>query len=109
MRADHDDVIAEVDDRPVGVVSVGPHGDAGVAWVSKVFVLAEARGRGIGRALLRAAHEAARARGYSRVGLRTRLVFREALELYECEGYKRYVVVSGTETESGDVVLFRPL
>jgi GNAT superfamily N-acetyltransferase len=88
-RADHDDFVAELDfpRLPVGVASVGPHGDDGVAWLSKVFVSQDARGLGLGRALLRAAHDAARARGYRRVGLRTRAVFREAIALYESEGY----------------------
>jgi putative acetyltransferase len=107
-RPDHDDFVAEIDRRPVGVASVGPHGDAGSAWISKVFVLKEARGIGIGRALLAAAHDAARARGYQRVGLRTRLVFREAIALYESEGYAR-VSRDPALPQTGDVVYFRPL
>jgi GNAT superfamily N-acetyltransferase len=106
-RVDHDDFVAELDGRPVGVASVGPHGDAGVAWVSKVFVAREARGRGAGRELLRAAHDAARARGYQRVGLRTRTVFREAIALYESEGYAK--AGSDPALDSGDLVYFRPL
>ncbi len=107
-RPDHDDIVAEIEGRPVGVASVGPHGEEGVAWVSKVFVAKEARGLGIGRALLSAAHEAARARGYRRVGLRTRLVFREAIALYESEGYAA-LARHPSVLESGDVVYFRAL
>lgn len=107
-RPEHDDFVAEIDAQPVGIASVGPHGDAGVAWVSKVFVLHEARRRGIGRALLAAAHQAARARGYDRVGLRTRIVFREAIALYESEGYVR-TTGDPAALERGDVVYFRPL
>jgi GNAT superfamily N-acetyltransferase len=107
-RPDHDDFIAELAGRPVGVASVGPHGDEGVAWISKVFVAKEARRVGIGRALLDATHEAARARGYHRVGLRTRLVFREAIALYESEGYMPLVHHRGA-LASGDLVYFRSL
>jgi putative acetyltransferase len=107
-RADHDDLIAEEDGHPVGVASVGPHGDEGVAWVSKVFVARSARGRGIGRALLRAVHEAARTRGYRRIGLRTRVVFRQAIALYESEGYKS-VASDAAVLDAGDIVYLREL
>ena len=107
-RPDHDDFIAEIDGRPVGVASVGPQGDALVAWVSKLFVAKEARRDGIGRALLAAAHDAARARGNRRVGLRTRVVFREAIALYESNGYAA-VERDPALIETGDVVYFRSL
>lgn len=108
-RPDHDDFVAESPaGGPVGVASVGPHGEPGTAWVSKVFVDHAARRRGAGRALLRAAHAAAKARGYVRVGLRSRVVFKEAIRLYESEGY---ALTSGDPAllEAGDVVYFRAL
>jgi len=108
VRADHDDFVATIDDEPVGVVSVGPHGDEGVAWVSKLFVARHARRAGVGRSLLRTAHDAARARGYRRIGLRTRVVFREAIALYESEGY-RAVTRDPAVLESGDLVFLRDL
>ncbi len=104
-RDDHDDFVALKDDAAVGIVSVGPHGDPGVAWVSKLFVRKAARGSGIGRTLLHAAHDAARARGYVKVGLRSRIVFEAALALYGSEGY----VHSDEASATGDVVLFRSL
>lgn len=107
-RADHDDLVAEVDGKIAGVASVGPHGDDGVAWVSKVFVLRSARGRGIGRALVHALHDAARARGYREVRLRTRIVFEEAIALYQSLGYVR-TTEGAAVLESGDVVYARPL
>lgn len=106
-RADHDDFIAEHDDVAIGVVSVGPHGDPGVAWVSKLFVTRDARSRGVGAALMAAAHEAARLRGYREVGLRTRVAFASAIRLYERLGYVRRPDPRILET--GDVVLYRPL
>jgi putative acetyltransferase len=100
-RDDHDDFVAETDGRPVGVVSVGPHGAPGVAWISKLFVAREARRRGVGRALMEAAHAAARARGYREIALRTRVVFLDAIRLYEELGYARRDVAA-----AGDVVYY---
>lgn len=105
-RGEHDDFVAEDDGRLVGVVGLGPHGDPGVGWISKLFVVATARRKGVGRALLEAAHAAARARGYREVGLRTRVVFADAIRLYEKSGY-----VARRDPHAlapGDVVYFRP-
>ena len=46
--------------------------------------------------------------GYRTVALRTRTVFREAIALYESEGYAR-VDGAGQELETGDLVYARPL
>ena len=61
-------------------VAPGPHGphDEGEAHLSKLFVSAEARGRGVGRTLLAHAVAEARAHGMRRLDLETRSVFREA-------------------------------
>lgn len=107
-KPDVDDVVAEIDGAVVGVGSVGPHGEEGVAWISKVFVLRSARGRGLGRGLCDALHDAARARGYREVRLRTRVVFREAIALYESLGYVR-TSEGARVLESGDAVYARLL
>ncbi len=108
-KEDHDDLVAEdVDNRRViGVASVGPQGTDGLAWISKVFVAADARRHGAGRALLEAAHESARARGFREVGLRTRVIFHEAIALYQSAGYTRREDPAGLE--AGDVVYHRAL
>lgn len=106
-RSDHDDVIAEDDGEVLGVASVGPQGAPGVAWVSKVFVAKEARRRGAGRALLEHVHDAARARGYREVGLRTRVLFVDAIALYEAFGYVRRE--DPAAPSPGDVVYYRAL
>jgi putative acetyltransferase len=107
-RAEQDDLVAvdAASGRAIGIASIGPQGEEGVAWVSKVFVAKDARRRGAGRALLNALHEAARARGYREIGLRTRVVFREAIALYEAHGYARREDPSAV-LESGDVVYYR--
>lgn len=100
--SDHEDLVAEVLGRVVGLVSLGPHGDPGVGWISKLFVSPDARRLGAGRALLTSAHAAARDRGWWRLGLRTRRIFREALALYASEEY-----VADEATHEGDLVLWR--
>jgi putative acetyltransferase len=79
---------SEVEGKPVGSVAISPRGE-GVAWLSKLFVDASSRGRGLGRALLARAVEEGRARGYLRIDLETRSIFREAVQLYEATGWLR--------------------
>jgi len=81
-----DEFVAEVDGIVVGSVIVAPHSPA-VGWLSKFFVDAGFRGRGIGRKLLEHAVRAARARGYRRLELDTRTMFKEAIHLYEATGW----------------------
>lgn len=82
------ELVAEVNGRPVGSVALSPRGE-GVAWLSKLFVDAAYRGRGLGRALLTRAVAEARRRGYRRIDLETRTIFREAVALYEATGWVR--------------------
>ena len=79
--------VAELDRRPVGSVIITPRGD-GSAILSKFYVDAARRGRGIGRPLLDFAVKAARAEGLRRLELDTRPVFHEAIHLYESTGWK---------------------
>ena len=108
-RPEHDDLVA-VDGAgtPIGVASLGPQGHDGVGWLSKLFLAKEARGRGVGRALLDAAHAAADRRGYHTVGLRTRTLFRDAIALYEKNGYVAHITSTLiVPLEVGDRVLWR--
>jgi GNAT superfamily N-acetyltransferase len=106
-KPDVRDLVAEIDGAVVGLVSVGAHDTPGVAWLSKLFVERSARGNGIGRALLGAAHDAARAAGFRTVGLRTRTHFVQAMGLYAAEGYTARE--DPRVIESGDVVMYRDL
>lgn len=115
-RPDHDDLVAlDGQGRPVGVASLGPQGDPGVGWVSKMFVDARVRGQGVGRALLEATHAAAKRRGYRTVGLRTRLAFVRAIDLYERNGYRSAeaarddAAVSQRVLDAGDRIYWKTL
>lgn len=79
--------VADVDGMVAGSVIVTPHGD-GRATLSKFFVSAAHRGRGVGRSLLETAVNAARDAGLRGLDLDTRSVFREAIHLYETTGWQ---------------------
>ncbi|MEO0853292.1 MAG: GNAT family N-acetyltransferase [Cyanobacteria bacterium J06648_11] len=57
--------------------------------IRKMYVLPEARGQGLGRALLGTLEEAIAAKGYSQVWIETATVLKEATRLYERNGYVR--------------------
>lgn len=82
------ELVAEVDGRAAGSVALSP-ADDGAAHLSKFFVEASQRGRGLGRALLARAVDEARAHGYRRIDLETRSIFLEAVHLYEVTGWVR--------------------
>ncbi|GGM25588.1 N-acetyltransferase [Streptomyces fumigatiscleroticus] len=94
-----DHLVAEVDGRVVGYVRLGfPTELASNAHVRQIRGLAvadEARGRGVGRALVRAAVEEARRRGARRITLRVLGHNTAARKLYESEGF----VVEGIQPE----------
>jgi GNAT superfamily N-acetyltransferase len=61
--------------------------DRDTAEVKRMYVAPEARGRGVGRRILRALEDQARSRGCSRVVLDTAAPLNEALSMYPREGY----------------------
>jgi putative acetyltransferase len=89
-------LIARVGDRPLGcgalrrlredslVRELGPD----VGEVKRMFVAREARGQGIGRALLARLEDEARALGLVQLVLETGIRQTEALALYERAGFK---------------------
>lgn len=79
--------IAELDGRVVGSVIVTPHDD-GNGVLTKFFVDAAYRGRGVGRPLLEVAVNAARDAGLLSLELDTRSFFHEAIHLYESTGWR---------------------
>ncbi|MFF8968170.1 GNAT family N-acetyltransferase [Streptomyces sp. NPDC014995] len=86
-----DTLVAELDGRVVGYVRLGlPTSLACNAHVRQIQGLAvadEARGRGVGRTLIRAALDEARRRGARRVTLRVLGHNTPARKLYESEGF----------------------
>jgi predicted N-acetyltransferase YhbS len=85
-RAIH--LVGDVDGTPVGSVILTPQGRDTVK-LSKLFVHSSFRGAGLGRSLLHRAVAEAKARGYQEVFLTTRALYREAVNLYESEGWIR--------------------
>jgi GNAT superfamily N-acetyltransferase len=67
-----------------GLRTLGP----GVGEIKRMFVVERARGAGLGRRLLRALERRAATYGHRRVRLLTTEVLREAIALYEGEGYR---------------------
>ena len=80
--------VADLAGVPVGSVVLTPDG-TGAAKLTKLFVDASYRGRGIGRSLLLHAVAEGRARGLLRLHLETRAAYREAVRLYEATGWVR--------------------
>jgi putative acetyltransferase len=80
--------VADLVGTPVGSVVLTADGK-GEAKLSKLFVNASYRGRGIGRRLLLHAMAEGRARGFQRLYLETRTAYREAVRLYEATGWQR--------------------
>lgn len=61
--------------------------DAEIGEVKRMYVAPQGRGLGLGRVLLRAAHDAIRASGRTRARLDTRAELTEAIGLYLASGY----------------------
>ena len=62
-------------------------GEPGVCELRKMYLRPEARGRGLGRAMLERCLDAARKLGYKRLYLETRQTMRQARRLYERNGF----------------------
>ncbi len=71
-----------------GVSCSAPRGE-NEGWVSKVFVDARFRRRGAAKLLMADIVREGRARGYARLSLKTRTIFREAIALYEGSSWTR--------------------
>lgn len=92
----------------VGTAGLRPwSGRPGTAEVRKMYLLREARGRGLGRHLLAFLEAQARSLGYTRVMLETASVLEEAVALYESAGYRD--TSEEIETRRCDRILVKPL
>lgn len=88
-RATGGDFFVAVDGsgRVVGTVALAVTGP-GRGELGKLFLLPEARGAGLGRALVAAVLDAAVAAGLERVGLLTRDRYDRAIRVYERAGFR---------------------
>ncbi|MEU1176316.1 GNAT family N-acetyltransferase [Streptomyces sp. NPDC005820] len=86
-----DHLVAELEDRLLGYIRLVPPTSLGatahVRQIQGLAVSEEARGRGVGRALLRAAVEETRRQGARRITLRVLGHNAPARKLYESEGF----------------------
>ncbi len=80
-------LVAERDTALLGDALLLFRAHSRAARLYSLVIAAEARGQGLGRALLEAAEEAARARGTSEVRLEVRADNPQAIALYESVGY----------------------
>ena len=81
-------LIAVLDGEPVGTVGLVPGHEAGVLELIKMSARQDLRGRGIGRALMDAAIDRARAQGAMSIWLETNTVLDAALALYRKTGFR---------------------
>ncbi|HET9241877.1 MAG TPA: GNAT family N-acetyltransferase [Gaiella sp.] len=79
--------IAVRDGRAVGVANLGLRGTD--AWIGGIGVVPDERRRGVGRLLMEAVHDQARARAIERVWLEVIVENAPAVTLYETLGYRR--------------------
>jgi GNAT superfamily N-acetyltransferase len=82
-------LVAWLEGRPVGCGGWRSHGGDQVAEVKRMYVVPEARGRGVALALLAALEESARRAGRKRIVLETGHQQPEAIALYGRAGYQR--------------------
>ena len=80
-------LVAELDGRLVGLVHYLFHRattmDGPICYLNDLFTSTEARGAGVGKALIEAVYEAARAAGSTRVYWQTHETNRTAMRLYD--------------------------
>ncbi|WP_148571971.1 GNAT family N-acetyltransferase [Nocardioides caldifontis] len=99
-------LLARTGGRPSGVAAVGPlHGDDGGFELTRVFVTPAARGNGVGRALVAAAADVARAAGGERLVLETHEpTMGPAVRLYRSLGFRDREPL-GHHTHAGVITL----
>ena len=99
--------LAEADGRPVGMMMLEPFGN-GVAEPFKFGVLEAYRNRGMGRALMEATIDAARAMGVRTLVLTSHHSLKAALHIYESYGF-RYEEHDHVAFELSDIAMKKKL
>jgi ribosomal protein S18 acetylase RimI-like enzyme len=103
-RSDRAVIVAEDQTGLLGMAAGGPaEGYPGVAGLYGMWVAPEARGRGVGAALVEAVRSWAREMGYEAVGLGVTTTNASAIRLYERAGFvdtgERHPLRVGSELE----------
>lgn len=95
--------VASIDGEVVGGAGIGPlvGGPVDVCELKKMYLLAEARGLGLGRQLMELCLEAACKAGYRRCYLETLEHMTEARGLYESRGFRALDAPLGHTGHSG--------
>lgn len=88
-------LLADLDDKAVGVVALRPLAEAGAAEIKRLFVDDGARGLGIGRRLTETILAEARALGYRVIRLETLASMQAANAVYDDLGFVRIPTPSG--------------
>lgn len=102
-RAGHAYFVVELDGRVLGGAGVAPLAgtDDGTCELRKMYFLPEARGRGIGRALIERCLEAAKGLGYQRCYLETLTGMDAAQALYRKVGFQPLCAARGATGHHG--------
>jgi GNAT superfamily N-acetyltransferase len=79
-------LVMRMADEPVGCGGLTPLAD-GAAYLKRMWIAPQARGRGLARRLLSALEQKAAALGYRTVKLETHKALAEAQQLYRSSGY----------------------
>ncbi|REE94549.1 ribosomal protein S18 acetylase RimI-like enzyme [Paenibacillus taihuensis] len=89
VKLDAKAIVAYLDNKPVGCGCFREAADAGVVEMKRMFVLDEARGKGIAKAVLSELEQWAKQEGNRRAILETGTGQPEAIALYTKMGYDR--------------------
>lgn len=98
-------LVAEVDGRVAGCGGL-KRGDGKTGWILRMYLAKEARGRGLGKALLARLEDKARSLGMTRLMLESSRRYQDALGLYVRSGFEACVL---DEDVCCDVVMFKNL
>jgi putative acetyltransferase len=95
--------VAEIDKQPMGCCGVYPTPglDEDCAELVKFYLAKEARGKGIGRALMEKCIESAKEMGYKRLYLESMPEFAKAVSIYLKLGFKNLTHCLGNSGHSG--------